>query len=80
MSILKSFCGIVAVTLAIGSLTIVLGQEHCLPGQLETPPCAAAVLAPDDPTATDQTETPPASVSVELPTLVEEALITLLLF
>jgi len=69
-----------AVLLMAGLGASALGCSNPVPGIIETPPCSVAQPAPDDSTAPDQTKTSPPSVTVELSTLVEEALVTLLLF
>jgi hypothetical protein len=80
MNSVKTLCGILAVMLSLGLSTALFGQERCQPGQLETPPCAAAQLSTDEATALGQLETPPDSQRLDLVSTVEEALITLLMF
>jgi hypothetical protein len=51
----------------------------CDPGETHGPPCASTQLATDDSTVPGQLETPPASDSVDLVTVTEDAITTLLL-
>ena len=78
MTYLKRIGAAVVLTFALG-----LHAFGCIPGQIETPPCLpAAQTAPDDPTAPGQMETPtpPAIDSVDLISVAEIALNSLMLF
>ncbi|HWP53297.1 MAG TPA: hypothetical protein VN476_04140 [Pyrinomonadaceae bacterium] len=50
-----------------------------VPGIIETPPCAPAQQATEDPTVPGQIETPTASETIDIMSTVKEALITFLL-
>lgn len=76
MTYLKRIGAAVVLTLALG-----LHAFGCVPGQIEMPPCLpAAQTAPDDPTAPGIMGTPSASNSVDLISVAELALNSLLLF
>jgi hypothetical protein len=76
MTYLKRLGAAVVLTLALG-----LQAFGCVPGQIEGPPCIpAAQTAPDDPTAPGIIQTPPAIDSVDLISVAEIALNSLMLF
>jgi len=70
----------VAMTVVLGLLTPALAQSGCNPGEMLGPPCATTQLVTDDPIAPGEMVTPPAAETIDISTVVEEALITLLLF
>lgn len=70
-------------------LTFVLGistfageipTPPCAPGEIPTPPCASEQLINDDSALSGQTETPPASESIDIFSLAEIGLRSLFLF
>jgi len=65
------------------ALTCVLGLsafgQMCVPGQAQTPPCAAAQPVPGDSTDPGQTEMPPAA-NVDVISVAEAAMNLLLIF
>ena len=63
MKNLKNFCCVVSLTLIFGTSVVVVGQAGagCQPGEILTPPCAAAQITPDDPAVVGQTDALPAS-------------------
>ena len=70
----------VALLLALGLTAF---ADCPVPGVMDGPPCAAAQSLPDDSTAPEQIEGPPAapeSASVELPSIAEIALNILTMF
>jgi hypothetical protein len=82
MSKLKKLCAATFLTCALGLTAF---ADCPAPGAIGTPPCVpAAQTAPDDPianpTAPGQTETPPAIDSVDLISVAEIALNSLMLF
>ena len=66
------------------ALTCVLGVsafgQMCVPGQAQTPPCAAAPTVPGDPAAPGQTSTPPAASAMNILSVAEAAMNLLLTF
>ncbi len=78
MSYLKRLGAAVVVTLVVA----VAASADCpVPGIMNGPPCvSAAQTAPDDPTAPGIMQGPPASNSVDLISIAEIALNSLLLF
>jgi len=52
----------------------------CAPGETASPPCSSAQLSTGDPVLPGETQTPPSSVVVDVTLIVEEALVTLLLY
>jgi hypothetical protein len=85
MKNLKRLSAAVVLTLVLG-LSAFAGEVNtppCAPpdpGIMETPPCAAAPLSPDDSAAPGQTDTPPASDTVDIVSVVDAAMNLLLLF
>ncbi len=57
-----------------------MSTPPCAPGDILTPPCAAAPLSADDSAAPGQTDTPPASDTVDIVSVVDAAMNLLLLF
>ena len=77
MTKLKRLGAAVVLLLALGLTAF----ADCTPGIMGTPPCAGVVqTAPDDPTAPGIIGGPPASNSVDLISVAEIALNSLLLF
>jgi len=79
MTNLKRLGGAVVLTLALG-LSAFADCPEPVPGQVQTPCVPAAQTAPDDPTAPGIMNGPPASYSVDLISVAEIALNSLLLF
>ena len=85
MKNLKGLGAAIALTIVL-SLTAFAGEMNappCAPpdpGIMETPPCAAAPLSPDDSAAPGDILTPPASDTVGILSVVDAAMNLLLLF
>jgi hypothetical protein len=85
MKNLKRLGAAVVLTFVLG-LSVFAGEAEtppCAPpdpGITETPPCAAAQMSPDDSVAPGQTDTPPASDTVDFVSVVDAAMNLLLLF
>lgn len=80
MSLMKRLIAVVSFTIVLGATAFADDPPTCAPdpGIMQTPPCSTAQSATDDPTAPGQIPTPPASV--DLFTVAEDAITTLLLF
>jgi hypothetical protein len=80
MTYLKRLSAAVVLTLVVG-LSAFADCPQPAPGIMDTPPCIPATqTAPDDSAAPGQMEAPPASDSVDLISVAEIALNSLLLF
>jgi hypothetical protein len=65
--------------LSVAALADEPPSPPCEPGIMQGPPCSAAQVVNDDPTAPGQTSTPPAVDTVDLISVAEAALIELLI-
>ena len=82
MKNLKRLGAAIALTFALG-LSAFAGDVDtppCAPGDILTPPCAAARLSADDSAAPGETDTPPASNTVDIVSVVDAAMNLLSLF
>jgi hypothetical protein len=84
MKNLKRLGAAVALTFVLGVSVFAgdISTPPCAPpapGIMETPPCAAQAIS-DDSTAPGQTDTPPASNAIDMPSFAEAAMNLLLLF
>jgi hypothetical protein len=82
MSLMKRLIAVVSLTIVLGATALAGDPPTCAPdpGIMQTPPCSIAQPATDDSTVPGQIPTPPASQSVDLVTVAEDAITTLLLF
>jgi len=82
MKNLKRLAVTLALTLILAGTALagITETPPCDPGETHGPPCAAAPMNSNDPEAPGETSTPPASSEVDLITIAEAALWTLLLF
>jgi hypothetical protein len=67
MKNLKRVCIAFALTFTIGCSAFAgeIQSPPCAPGEIQSPPCSVAQNAPDDSTASGQTNTPPSVVTSE---------------
>jgi len=88
MKKLGTFFGVVALMFALGTISTSGAQSACAtgqspcgcePGQTQTPPCAYVQQTTDSETEPVQTQAAAVSDTVDLTSVVEEALIALLL-
>jgi len=83
MNNLKRLVVILTLT-SVLALTALAGETQappCATGQTSTPPCSSAQQATDDPVVPpEQTVTPPAADTLDLPSVVTDVLLDLLLF
>jgi hypothetical protein len=84
MNSLKRLSAAVALTFVLGVSAFAgeISTPPCAPpapGDINTPPCAAQAIS-DDSTAPGQTDTPPASNAIDMPSFAEAAMNLLLLF